>query len=167
MRYPVEIVPYDPLWPAAYERERERIDHVLHGRILRYEHMGSTAVPGMDAKPIIDISCAVPSLQSVEPLLPLLVELGYEQVESNSPDRMDFCRRGDSDRPTHILHFMEENSGAWLKPLIFRDALRRDEALRREYAELKRSLAQAVGDDNRRYNVAKSAFINGVVEANL
>lgn len=165
-RYPIEIVPYDPRWPEAYERERDRISATLGDRVLRYEHMGSTSVPGLAAKPIVDISAAVASLSVVPSVIKELAPLGYE-LHEQEPDRYDLWLREGEDRPSHILHFMEAESPAWVRPLVFRNALRADPALRKQYVELKCQLAEACGDDIKKYGAAKTRFIEDVVDSIL
>ncbi len=129
--------------------------------------MGSTAVPGLDSKPIIDLSAAVRDLGVVPSLLSALEAAGYRQIELDTDDRFDLWRQVGCGPPTHILHFMEDGSGAWVRPLIFRNALRADVALREEYAELKRRLALECVDDIRRYGKGKTEFIHRVVNAYL
>ncbi|MEA2552519.1 MAG: hypothetical protein QOJ65_695 [Fimbriimonadaceae bacterium] len=165
--YSIEIVPYDPSWAEAYEEERDRLSSVLKERVIKYEHMGSTSVPGLAAKPIIDISAAVRDLASVPELFTGLKPLGYEVRPQESADRYDLWCRPAAQRPTHILHFMEDGSDAWIRPIIFRNALRADPDLRRQYAELKLKLAQACRDDNPTYGRKKTAFIERVVDGVL
>lgn len=166
-RYTIEIVPYDPDWPAAYECERRRIEPALSEHVLRYEHMGSTSVPGLEAKPIIDLMAAVRSLDDVEGLHGILDSLGYVPDKRAAIDRRDFWHMTDRDRPEHILHFMEDGSDAWIRPLVFRDALREDGNLRERYAAFKRRLAEEAIDDIEEYGRRKGELICPVVNAAL
>ncbi|MCH8993496.1 MAG: GrpB family protein [Chloroflexi bacterium] len=134
---PVVIVDYEPNWPAAFEQERARIVAALGNvmeDVVAIEHVGSTAVPGLAAKPIIDIMIGVRKLadgeQSVEPL----VGLGYEYLgEYGIPGRFYF-RKG-SPRSHHV-HLVHHNSDFWERHLLFRDLLREQPGLRDEYDAL-------------------------------
>jgi len=154
--YLIEIVPYDPSWPTAYEEERTRLHRALGDCVARLEHMGSTSVPGLDSKPIIDIAAAVTSLATVPDLFPKLEGLGYQPIDQRSPDRYDLWRVGDKGHPSHILHFMADGSDAWIRPIIFRNALRADANIREKYSELKRKLAEECGDDIIAYGQMKN-----------
>ena len=165
--YTIEIVPYDPTWPEAYEKEVERLRSAIGQHVSRFEHMGSSAVPGLAAKPIIDISAAIDSLSSVPSLFSVLEPLGYKPIPQDSEDRFDLWLQPKEGPPTHILHFMETDSDAWRRPLIFRNALRADAALREEYMVLKAKLADSCGSDIRCYGKGKSKFINRVIDSIL
>lgn len=165
--YQIEIVPYDPGWPAAYEKEVHRLHSAIGHNVVRFEHMGSSSVPGLAAKPIIDISAAVQSLAEAPELFPLLERLGYQPIPQDSPDRYDLWLQPGEGPPTHILHFMEADSEAWIRPLIFRNALRADAALREEYMVLKAELAERCGSDIKCYGKGKGEFINRVIDSFL
>lgn len=165
--YSIEIAAYDPSWIEAYQQEAERLEKAIGSRVLRFEHMGSTAVPGLAAKPIIDISAAVPKLENAQDLFPTLDGLGYKPIEQTSTDRYDLWRQTADRPPTHILHFMELESDAWIRPLIFRNALRADPELRATYASLKEGLAGSYGSDIRAYGKGKTEFINNVIDSML
>ena len=161
--YRIEIVPYDPCWPKAYEEERDRIAAAIGEQVVRFEHMGSTAVAEMESKPIIDISAAVADFSVVPNLFPALEKLGYKPIEQQAKDRYDLWRMGGKTYPSHILHFMKDGSDAWVRPIIFRNALRADPHLREQYGEIKRRLAEACGDDIKEYGHGKTEFIESVI----
>jgi len=161
---PVVIVDYDPAWPAAFERERDLLRWVLGDLLLEVEHIGSTAVPGLDAKPIIDIMAAVGRLDDAEAAASLLERLGYEyapELNAAIPERRFFRKRA-SGRRTHHLHIVEPNCDFWRRHLLFRDYLRAHPAAARCYARLKRELAGRCGDDLHRYTDAKTPFIREI-----
>lgn len=162
--YPIEIVAYDPKWVELYEQERNRLADAIGGDVLQFEHMGSTSVPGLAAKPIIDISAGLRRLEDSTDLIPKVEELGYRPIPQRSGDRYDLWYCPEGRRPTHILHFMERDSDAWRRPLIFRNALRADGELRARYSDLKSRLAVACGEDIQRYGAEKSEFITSVVD---
>jgi GrpB-like predicted nucleotidyltransferase (UPF0157 family) len=165
--YPIEIVPYDPRWRYIYQQERDRLLAVIGDSVASLEHMGSTSVPGLSAKPIIDISAALKRLEDAEDLIPRVQAIGYRLIPQRSPDRFDLWNCPEGPRPTHILHFMQSDSDAWRRPLIFRNALRADPELRMRYSDLKSRLAAACGEDIRRYGAEKSDFILSVVDGLL
>ena len=159
---PVEIVEYDPSWPALFETERERLAPSLPGAEIH--HIGSTAVAGMPAKPVIDLMALVDELDA--PVAALVAEGGYEYPEEFNAalgDRRWLCRPSAAYR-THHLHLVAERAELDRR-LAFRDALRASAALRDEYAALKRDLADRFRDDREAYTDAKSEFILRVERA--
>lgn len=138
------VVPYDPAWPGAFEAERESVRAALGDLVGDVEHIGSTAIPGMPAKPILDMMAGVADLGVADRALPLLAPLGYRWL----PHRVDavLFNRFDGDRQTRSLQLTVPGSDLWRERLAFRDALRADPGLVAEYAELKqRLLAEAGG----------------------
>ena len=163
---PIRISDYDPRWPAMFEEERARLCGALGSLVVVVEHMGSTAVPGLPAKPIIDLLVGVRSLEearrvSIEPLR----TLGYTYIpeyESWLPGEL-FFRKGVPGPWTHHAHVTEPATSRWETVLLFRDYLRAHPEAARAYATLKRDLAAAFGDDIARYRDAKHAFVEGAV----
>lgn len=167
MRPPVKLVDHDPAWPARFEAERARLVRVLAlwlaGGDGPIEHVGSTAVPGMPAKPIIDIMAGARSLDAARGCIPSVEAAGYEHWPYR-PDVMHwFCRPSDVFR-THHLHVVPVGSRTWRERLAFRDALRDEPETARAYLELKRDLSARFRDDREAYTEAKSAFIRRTVD---
>ena len=159
----VVVVPYDPAWPALFAEEAARLRAGLGGRILSVEHVGSTSVPGMDAKPILDLMAGVESLAAAEALLPALRELGYEhKPDPGIPERI-YLVRGPAERRTHHLSLAEPASAFWRQQLRFRDRLRADPALAAEYARLKHALAARHPADRLAYGAGKQPFIDAAI----
>lgn len=160
---PIEIVAYDASWPAAFLAERdalrEAIEAWLDGEI---EHVGSTAVPGLPAKPVIDIMAPVESLEASRPALARLAAHGYCYAPYREDVMHWLCKPSPSHR-THHLHLVPTGSALWRDRIAFRDALRADAALVREYAELKSRLALQFRDDREAYTDAKAPFIARVL----
>lgn len=157
----VRVVPYDPAWPALFAAEADRIRVAADGLPLRLEHMGSTSIPGLAAKPIVDILAGRPPGSAVAPYVEALVRAGYaHRGEQGIPGR-EFFRRGDP-RSYHV-HLAEEGSPAWRTPLAFRDALRADPALAAEYGALKRELAARFPRDRESYIEGKGPFVARVL----
>jgi GrpB-like predicted nucleotidyltransferase (UPF0157 family) len=159
----VYIEPYDPSWPERFERERDLLQGVLrHWLVAPIEHVGSTAVAGLSAKPVIDIMAGVASLSESEPAIAALVPHGYCYWPYKADVMHWFCKPSDELR-THHLHIIPFQSALWHERLAFRDALRSDGALALEYQRLKLELAERHRHDREAYTEAKTPFIAGVL----
>jgi GrpB-like predicted nucleotidyltransferase (UPF0157 family) len=163
----VRISPYDPVWPALFAAEAERLRGVLDcDRILGIEHFGSTAVPGLAAKPIIDILIAVDSLaRAKETMEKPITALGYLYWPENpKPDRMFFVKGMPpyGARRTHHVHITEQNGEMWRRRLPFRDYLRMHPSEARRYEALKHELALRFPTDRDAYTDAKTEFIEEI-----
>jgi GrpB-like predicted nucleotidyltransferase (UPF0157 family) len=163
---PIVVVPYDHAWPSLYEEERARIERAIGPWVERIEHVGSTAVPGLAAKPVIDIMVGVKSLDDSAILVERLEGIGYEYVpefERVLPFRRYF-RKMRVERRTHQIHLVERsNTEWWDRHLLFRDSLRADPEIAGEYAHLKYELSERFGEDREAYTDAKTHFISEVV----
>jgi GrpB-like predicted nucleotidyltransferase (UPF0157 family) len=163
----VRLVPYDPCWPALFQEEAARIRRRVGRDMLDVVHVGSTAVPGLAAKPIIDLMLAVRSLRAPRTLFETLEQLGYEHRPSDTiPDRLYFIRESGALR-THHLHVCELDSTFWISHLRFRDRLRSEPQLDRGYAELKRTLAAQYPNDRLAYTDAKDHFVAQALAARI
>jgi GrpB-like predicted nucleotidyltransferase (UPF0157 family)/predicted kinase len=157
----VEVVPYDSAWPARFEAERARIAEALGGLALEIHHIGSTAIPGIDAKPIIDTMVAVRHLDDAVACIAPLQALGYAFIDYPQNTDRRFFRQG---KPrTHHLHIVEEGSQSLIEHLAFRDALRADAGLRREYQDLKHALRIKYERNRAAFSESKSAFVRKVL----
>lgn len=167
MRRGVEITlaAYNPLWPHEFARVRDELAAALPAWIISIDHVGSTSVPGLHAKPIIDISVAVPDLKESLSLVPTLGRLGFVyRGEDDLPDRHYLPRTVDGLR-RHHLSLAEPDAWHRRNSLTFRDALRRDPELARRYGELKGRLAASAGTDRLAYLNGKTQFILDVLRA--
>jgi GrpB-like predicted nucleotidyltransferase (UPF0157 family) len=163
---PITIADYNPSWPAEYDAERERILGEIGRWATEIEHVGSTAVPGLAAKPIIDIMPGVTTMSDAEHSIEGLRRLGYEYVpefEDALPDRRYF-RKGHPEQKYHV-HVVELDSSFWQRHIAFRDYLRDHPEAAAEYAALKRRLAAEYASDSLGYTDAKSEFILGIENA--
>ena len=163
----VEVVDYDPRWPALFEEEAKRLRAVLDpSLILGLEHFGSTAVRGLSAKPIIDILIAVPSLtQAQASFVEALRNLDYVYwAENPKKDRMFFVKGMPpfGSRRSHHVHVTEPHGEMWQR-LAFRDYLRAHPEEARTYARLKMRLAAEHPTDREAYTGAKSAYVESVM----
>lgn len=162
---PVVIVRYDPTWPARFKAERERLQGLVGPATARIEHVGSTAVPGLGAKPIIDILVGVHSLTAFEARIPSLEKAGFEYIAEHErvlPDRRFLAWPTPPPREVHV-HAVEIGTPFWVDHLRFRDRLRADPALAAAYDTLKRRLAAEHGRDREAYTEAKAPFILDVL----
>jgi GrpB-like predicted nucleotidyltransferase (UPF0157 family) len=159
----VEIVAYQPHWPACYEREKAVLQDVLSEDVVGMEHVGSTSIEGMDAKPTLDILAGVRELKSADYYLERLAELGYQfRPRHLVPERLHFAKISQGLR-THNLSLTVHRSEFWENHLLFRDYLRNHPDAGVAYAHLKRALSQEFPDDTVRYTQGKDRFIDGLL----
>jgi GrpB-like predicted nucleotidyltransferase (UPF0157 family) len=167
VKNPLVIVDYDTRWPKIYEIERARILKAIGSKVVSIEHVGSTAVPGLGAKPTIDILVGVRSLSDAEECIEPLRKIGYEYVpeyEAEIAERRYF-RKGPSEVPNrHFhLHMVERISNFWQRHILFRDYLRTHPETAQQYYRLKKELAAKHGSNREAYTEAKTSFIESVV----
>ncbi len=164
----VRIVEYNPNWPEIYKLEKNKIQEEIGEYIESIDHIGSTAVEDLVAKPIIDILIGLKSLEDAQFCIPKLEELNYEYVpefEDVLPDRRYF-RKPPTDqgsRDFHV-HMVEIKTYFWKRQLIFRDYLRKFPEVANEYGELKLKLAAELQDDRTAYSDGKTDFILGILK---
>jgi GrpB-like predicted nucleotidyltransferase (UPF0157 family) len=166
------LVPHDPGWAARFEAEAEALRAELGALARRIEHVGSTAVPDLIAKPVIDIQVSVVSLATLKPFLFALTRLGYTHLADPDPvfERNYPYFHKPVDWPnTHHVHLCEEGSELEWKHLAFRDRLRSSAQAREEYAELKRKLAALHGgathEQRLGYVEGKNEFVRRILSA--
>jgi GrpB-like predicted nucleotidyltransferase (UPF0157 family) len=163
----VVIEDYDERWPSQYAEEAERIASAIGDALVALEHIGSTAIPGMPAKPIIDILAAVSTWDGFDRMAVRLRAIGYvytPESETEDPGRRVF-RKGPDDMQlprTHHLHVTEPASTYWQRIIAFRDHLRDDPADAAAYGDLKRALARTFEHDSRRFTDEKHGFVTAI-----
>jgi GrpB-like predicted nucleotidyltransferase (UPF0157 family) len=164
----VELAEHRTEWSAFFEREKELILDCIGNRISDIQHVGSTAVKGLLAKPIIDIALAAADYSAIQGIADQLVrEAGYI-------DRGDQGREGgyllvkecEPEVRTVHLHMVAENGGQWRNYLLFRDTLISDSAIRQAYADLKQELCKTYRNDRLKYTESKHEFICKVIAGN-
>lgn len=165
MDEPIRLVPYDPAWPARYEAEaavlRDRLGAWITGGV---HHVGSTSVPGLAAKPIIDIAVGVTGLESTRGCIELLADLDYLYWPYRAEVMHWFCKP-DPARRTHHLHLIPTGSARLADELAFRDYLRAHPDAAGRYAALKQELAVRYREDRDAYTDGKAAFVAEVTRA--
>jgi GrpB-like predicted nucleotidyltransferase (UPF0157 family) len=165
MGAPVVLVDYDLAWPAAADAERATVLAAAGDWLVAVEHVGSTAVPGMVAKPVIDLLVGLRRLADADEAVPALEAAGYVYVpgwESIMPFRRFLYREAGGARAAH-LHAVERTHAFWDDHVRFRDALRTSAQTAAAYAELKRRLAVEHGHDREAYTDAKTDFVQRVL----
>lgn len=159
----VEVVPYDPGWAVTFARWHERLAAALGPAAVRIEHMGSTAVEGLAAKPVVDIMVCVSDVEDEDSFRPAIEELG---VPLRSRETAHRYFRPASPHPREVqIHVWQAGSPEERVHLLFRDYLRSHPAARDAYATMKREAAERYRDDRIAYNEAKSGHILDAVEA--
>lgn len=159
----VTVVPYDVRWAGLFEEAARELATALGPAILGIHHVGSTAVPGLSAKPVLDILVAIPSFERGIELVPALFGLKYAfRPDEEIPDR-HFLRRRRGDARTHHLSLAEPASDYYRVTLAFRDTLRADPHLASEYGALKLRLAERFPRDRQAYIDGKTEFVTRVL----
>jgi len=163
----IVVVPYDPAWVDTFERVRARVLPAVHDLALAIEHVGSTAVPGLWAKPIVDVDVVVPDEAAVALAITRLAAIGYTHREDvGLPGREAFeAPRDEALLPPHHLYVCWQGSLPLRNHLALRDHLRANPASVRAYGALKRDLAQAHPHDIDAYVAGKTDFVLAVLRA--
>lgn len=161
----MRLTPYRSGWRTLFAQEASRLRYALGDRLLRVEHVGSTAVEGMEAKPLIDVLAAVESLEEAGGLVPALRGLGYEYRGDGGVAGRIFLAKGPRSRRTHHLSLVEPTGKRWRESLAFRDYLQANPVAAGEYRDLKRELARRFPGDRASYTVGKARFIERVVRS--
>jgi GrpB-like predicted nucleotidyltransferase (UPF0157 family) len=162
----IELHSYSPAWRGRFDAEHNVLTAIFPAPGFCIEHIGSTSVPGLAAKPIIDILLGAPALAQIEARIPRMQALGYQylpEYEAVLPQRRYFVKPMARPRKFHF-HAVELESAFWSEHLLFRDTLRSEPDVAARYAALKYELAARYGDDRDRYADAKAPFIRSVIE---
>ncbi len=161
----VAVVDYDPAWPDLFEREAAAVCDALGDALIELEHIGSTSVPGLPAKPTIDLLAAVEAFAPLETYAAQLAPLGYRyQPHENAGERLFFWK---GTPRTYHLHIVEYATWEHQRHILFRDYLRAHPQVAAQYAALKRDLAARFEHNRPAYTEGKSAFIFAIVERAL
>jgi GrpB-like predicted nucleotidyltransferase (UPF0157 family) len=162
----VIIVAPDPTWAESFAHARSDLAIILGARVLGIEHIGSTAVPGLSAKPIIDLLCGVDAMPVADECAALMRARGWEMPEDINRDLVErrflLWRNADGVR-THHVHLVVHEGPLWREYVDFRDKLRSSALLRRRYEELKKGLAERFHDQRARYTASKTDFVKEVL----
>lgn len=161
----VKLKPYNPRWAIAFRTEERRLRRALGKLVVDIQHIGSTAISGMAAKPIIDISVGVRTMGDAGRCIQPLRKLGYEwRRDFGGPHVQLLFVKGPEQKRTHYLHLMKYDGALWENDIFFRNYLRRHKRQAKAYANLKRRLAARFSSDRPSYTSAKAKFILGVIK---
>lgn len=160
----VQLENYTSEWVKSFEKEKKLLNKVLKGKILSVEHVGSTSIPGLKSKPIIDICVGVKNLEDVLQFEPLLKPYGYHfRGHQGVMDRYFFAK-GPEENRTHYVHFETIDSDSYSNHILFRDYLIRHPEYIKKYEELKESLAEQYPEERSKYTAGKADFIQSVIK---
>lgn len=162
------IKEYDSKWPAIFEAEKSALMEAIGHYVADIQHIGSTAVEGLAAKPVIDILIGLRRLLDAQDCILPIEGMEYEYVpefEDEFPERRYFRKTANGKR-THQIHMVEIGSDFWKRHLAFRDKLRSNKTRADEYAALKKDLAEKFRSDRKGYTDAKSPFIESILKLN-
>lgn len=157
----VHLVRHNPLWRVMFWIEKAQLTLILGGKVLGIEHVGSTAIPGMPAKPIIDISLAVTDYEQAWGLVAVLQSIGYDYLGENETRREYSFEK--SHPYAYGLFICEKSGDKWQNRLSFRDYLRAHLQARQAYADLKKQLANEHKDDLLAYQSLKLPFVQKIL----
>jgi GrpB-like predicted nucleotidyltransferase (UPF0157 family) len=161
-RTAVELVPYDPDWPAAFQRIRGKLERLLAPYVVTIEHIGSTSIPGLAAKPLVDIDIILCSSGDIAPATQLLLNQDYEPRGNRYDDDVwAFMLRGGT--PPERIYLCPPDNQTHQRRVIFRDHLRSHPGDMAAYAALKQGLAEQYRDDGDRYTAEKRQFVDAII----
>lgn len=159
----VILVKHTPKWKGSFEEEKRKLKKIFGVSVLDIQHVGSTAIPGILAKPVIDIGIIVPFLNEAKQSAKALRKIGYIQKKDDRIDRL-FFTKGPEKKRTHYLHIGEKGSGYVEDMILFRDYLRKHRRLANEYSELKEGLYKQYGDRRNLYTAQKEKFVKEILK---
>ena len=155
----IELHPYDPHWPDHYQHEANQIAKIFSDQLVSIHHIGSTSIPGIKAKPVIDIMVVVREIEQVQQFYQAMIDLGYiPRGEHGIPGRRYF-RKGSDEVHSHHVHVYGQGHQAILQHLNFRDYLRAHPMEAQAYNQLKGDLAQQYREDLAGYTEGKTEFV--------
>jgi GrpB-like predicted nucleotidyltransferase (UPF0157 family) len=158
-----EVTPYDPNWPLMFEEESASVEATIGENAVEIEHVGSTSVPGLSAKPIIDMLLAVESFLPLAEYERLLGPLGYHYQSLGPETDSEWLFFWKGVPRTHHLHIVEFATWQYHRHIIFRDYLRSHPDVAQRYEDVKRELAEAFKSDRPAYTRGKTAFIKSII----
>jgi len=160
----VELYTYNSAWEKLYKKEEKLLISIVEKYGLDIEHIGSTAIPGSKAKPIIDIAIGVKKIRDAEKFVKPLKQLGYDCKHDARIENRYFFTKGNKTHTTHHLHIVKFNSRLWKNQIFFRDYLRKYKDIVKKYNELKEELAEKYKNDRKKYVAGKDRFIKSILK---
>lgn len=164
-RKKVQIVPHDPFWQEEFKKEKALLENKLGNRALAIEHVGSTAVPGLSAKPVLDMLLGIENVNDYESFIHPLQELGYKFAKDSRDIRENVLFvKGEGEDRTHHLKLLNPNSKHWHELTKFRDYLITHQDIAKSYEEHKQALAKQFANDRESYTAGKNEMIQKILE---
>lgn len=160
----VVLHPYDPKWKCEYEKEKDALNKILKGKKYRIEHVGSTSIEGLSAKPIIDIAIGTYDIETVIEIADVLEKEGYETENSLDTKGEIFAAKGEKEFRTHYIHIQKIGSTYWNNFMYFKTYLLDHKETIKEYEELKQKLSVEYFNDRKKYTASKNEFISSILE---
>jgi len=161
----VKLLPHNISWVKEFEREKKRLLSRLGDSIIDIQHIGSTAIPNIPAKPMIDILVGINSMRNRAKFIKPLEALGYKwRKDVARPNKQLFFMEGPESKITHRLQLKKYKGAPWNADILFRDYLRKNKKRARQYAQLKRRLADKYANDIGKYMGGKAQFIGETIE---
>ena len=159
----VELDDYNSKWKEEYLKEEKLLKKVLKDKILHIEHVGSTSIEGLKAKPVIDILIVIKSLKEIDEIEELLKKYDYSNRGPQGVEDRFFFAKGPEDSRTHYIHFTEPNSNTYYNLVYFKKYLIEHPEYIKKYCDLKQDLATKYADERPKYTAGKNDFIKNVV----
>lgn len=159
----VKLEEYNPKWKDMYLEEEKNLREMFENVALTIEHIGSTSIEGLSAKPIIDIAVGVRHLSDFDKVKEKFMVEPYS-VKEDSTEGEILVLKGNEDNRTHFIHVMEPDSKRYIESILFRDYLRKNIWALEKYEELKKDLAVKYADDRKKYTASKNEFINEIIK---
>lgn len=163
----VKILEYNSEWKEEYSKEKHFLKSALKNYDVDIQHVGSTAIIGCKAKPIIDIAIGVPNLEYGKKLIPILQKIGYHYNGRNDFGVRYFLKKCEKDVETHFIHIEDKNSRIWQNHIIFRNYMNLNPEEVIKYSDLKENLAQKFCDDRKNYTKTKETYIKKIIKEAL
>lgn len=162
-RESVKVLPYSALWPLEFLEEKRGLKKIFKDSALKIEHIGSTSIPGLPAKPLIDIAILVENIEVVDILRKELTASGYKERVGRLAGRQLVFVKGIDENVTHHLHIIEMGEEDWDDKILFREALLSNKELCSAYESLKYQLLENYEHDRLQYTTGKTNFIKEVL----
>lgn len=160
----VRLEEYDSNWAEEYQKEKDKLDKLIGEYILKIEHVGSTAIPGLKAKPIIDIAVIVEKLKNDNEYIPILKQAGYEYRDDNGIKGEHLFKKVKNNMTTHFIHVIEKDSARWQNYYLFKQYLLKHKEEIENYKKLKERLEIKYQNDRESYTKEKDIYITKIIE---
>ncbi len=159
----VKLLPFNRNWAKSFEREKKYLVSKLKDLVIDIQHIGSTSIPGMTAKPIVDIAIGVKTMEGSKKYIKILENVGYKFINNfgNLNTHLFFVKGEESNR-THYIHLIKHQGKIWEHYIFFRDHLSKNKSAAKKYVSLKQKLAAQFADNRKLYTAAKGSFIKSI-----